>query len=351
MRVLAITHSLAANGAAWCLCRLVVALRAQGAVVDVLYEGNQRLAAYLRDHGVGIVASANTEGYDVALVNTLLDHRSVIEIAPALPVVFWLHEGVAMVDNDCASAPGWMQAFRLSSRLVFVTPWQYQTVFASFLHEIERHRIVLVHPGVSLAEGQGGAAGTRPPGRAIVSVGSLYPRKRPADLVAAVLRLGDASVSCTMVGDTALMHLNGEAMGALIARHAQQFTVTGEVGHEQTLHHLRGADVYCSASGDEAFSLSALEAAAIGLPLAMTELPGHEGVWRHGVNALLAPVGAIDCLSWNLKALLEDRRLADRLALAARQTAARYGLERCVQGMSEVLLAAIRDPVRGTASR
>lgn len=364
MRVLALTHSLGSNGAALCLCRLLIAIKSAGGSADVIYSGDEFLVQTLRENGVGVITQAQTGDYDVALVNTLLDAQRVVELAPALPVVFWVHEGMSLVHNGLSSAATWMQAFRLSSRLVFNTPWQYQTVFRSFLEGVDAHRISHVDPAVVLplrpdGAGSGGDAGASEGGsvggsaggagkavRSIVTIGSVYPRKRPADLVEAVIRMADPELHCTFVGNLTWLQSNGPAMQESLARHADLFTLTGEVTDERKLQTMREATVFCSTSGDETFGIAAAEAALMGLPLALTDLPCYEGIWKHGVNALLAPVGAIDCQAWNLKALTGDHQLANRLASAARHTATRFSNDRFLRGMVEVLKDAIRDPAR-----
>jgi glycosyltransferase involved in cell wall biosynthesis len=122
--------------------------------------------------------------------------------------------------------------------------------------------------------------------------------------------------------------------------------LAGEVSDENKLQHLRVADVFCSASGDETFGMAQVEAASMGLPLALSDLPCYEGIWQHGVNALLSPVGAIDCLSWNLKALTQDPQLAFRLGKAAQKTAERFTLASFLRNMSDALIQAIQDPVQ-----
>lgn len=346
MRVLAVTHSLGANGAAWCLARLLVAVKASGGTADVMYSGNEMLVPYLRDHGVGIITQAQTSDYDVAVVNTLIDHARVLQLAPALPVVFWVHEGVITRNNMVGSAVEWMQAFKACTRLVFDTGAQPEQMFKSFLDGVDTHRIQVVAPTPNVAAD----LATLPPknygGNRIVSVGSVYPRKRPADLVAAVIRMGDSERHCTLVGSVEHIALNGSAMRTALQDNPQLFTVTGEVSDAQKLQHLLAADVFCSASGDETFGMAQVEAASLGLPLALSDLPCYAGIWEHGVNALLAPVGAVDVLSWNLLALTRDPVLAQRLGQAAQKTAARFTQERFLRAMSDVLVQAIQDPKR-----
>ncbi|MEY2860975.1 MAG: hypothetical protein RL392_1433 [Pseudomonadota bacterium] len=343
MRVLALTHSLGTNGAALCLCRLLVAIKATGGAADVLYSGNEPLAAYLQDSGVGVVDDANTANYDVAVVNTLIDHQRVAQLAPALPVVFWVHEGASSRDNGLAYASQWLQAFALSSRVVFNTPWQVDTVFKSFLGLVDPHRISCVDPAATISAAFREQRYHHANKRNVVSVGSVYPRKRPADLVSATLYLSDASAHCTLVGNTDHLQANGDAMLQALDAHPHLFTLAGTVTDAHKLDLMRAADVFCSASEDETFGIAPLEAACLGLPVALSDLPCYAGIWKHGVNALLSPVGAIDVLAWNLKALMQDTGLADRLARAGYATAQRFTHERFLRGMSSVLVDAIED--------
>lgn len=345
MRVLAATHSLGTNGAAVCLCRLLLALRAAGARADVVCNGATTLAPLLQAQGVRVLQETHTGLYDVALVNTLLDHRWVQALAPDLPVVFWVHEGSTARDGLMATVTEWQQAFELSARLVFVNSQQSERVFHSLLGGVERHRVLHVAPAVRIAPQDRGAPREHRLARHIVSVSSVYPRKRPADVVAAVAALGMADVRCTLVGNFDHVALNGEAMQRTLAHHPDTFCLAGEVVDPADLvEHLRAADVFCSASADESFPMAPVEAASMGLPLALSDLPCYHGVWRHGVHALLAPVGAVDCIAWNLRALTQDPALAARLAHAAQQVAERYTLERFVQGMVTALTQALQDP-------
>lgn len=343
MRVLAVTHSLGTNGAAMCLCQLLVAIKASGGSADVVYEGNEPLAQVLRDHGIGIVQTAQTSQYDVALVNTLVDHARVAELASVLPVVFWVHEGISLL-ADMGSAPGWVRAFSQSSRIVFQTRWQPEQVFRSFLHATEPHRILTVPPGVAVPAAppiislQNGM-------RSILSIGSVYPRKRPEDLVQAVMRLPQPRPRCLIVGSLEWLPYNNPEMLRTIDANQDVFTLSGEVLDSKKISQYRNeSSVFCSASADETFGTAVLEAAIAGLPLAITDLPCYQGIWQHGVNALLSPVGAVDCMSWNLRALLEDSELAKRLAEAAYRTASQYTMDRFLHGMHEALNGAIKNP-------
>ncbi len=352
MRVLAVTHSLGANGAAWSLYDLLCAVLDAGGRADVLYRGDEPLKAALLARGARIVESVQTHDYDLALVNTLLDHARVPELAPLLPVVFWVHEGLTLPSNHMDLAPRWSTAFALSSRIVFQTAWQVNEVYKSFLSTVPAHRITVVGQRVSqhVAAAASGSNHTlaRQPGERcqILSVGSVYPRKRPGDLAEVVVALAaqGLDVHCSFVGSLEALDLLPADMLALLRGRPDRFTLAGVLEPQQVVQQMLGAHAFCLTSGDESFSMAALDAAAMGLPLALSDLPGTADVWRHGFNALLAPPGAVDCLAWNLRALLLDRPLAARLGTNAAATAQRFRPQPFLESMMGVLRQTVADP-------
>ena len=351
MRILATTHSLGLNGAALCLFDFLCAIQDAGGRADVLYRGDEPLKQALLERGIGVAEQLALQDYDLALVNTLLDHGNVLEIARALPVLFWVHEGLTLLQTHVHLAPAWTQAFSASSRVVFQSRWQAEQVFKPFLDGVAPHRIERVAPAVSEPIRTAGPVLVSPllpgqPGQ-ILSIGGVYPRKRTGDLVRAVIDLARQGLDlhCMLVGSLAWLDQNEPHMLEQLRTHAGLFTLTGELPRKQVAACLRQAHVYCSASGDESFSMAVLDAAATGLPLALTDLPGTRDTWLHGVNALLAPPGAVDCLAWNLRALLQDRRLAARLGAQAAATARRFGHDAFLQRMTTVALQAIADPL------
>ena len=81
---------------------------------------------------------------------------------------------------------------------------------------------------------------------------------------------------------------------------------------------LTAADVFVRPSLEEGTSLAILEAMAIGLPVVATEIPGNQGLVTHEERGLLVATQDVDSLSAAIERLLDDRRLARRLADAAR---------------------------------
>lgn len=80
-------------------------------------------------------------------------------------------------------------------------------------------------------------------------------------------------------------------------------------------------DVFVLASQREGFSRSAMEAAACGLPMVLTDIRGCREIGVDGTHLLLAPPGDVPGLTKAVKALLDSASLRARLAASARERA------------------------------
>ncbi len=109
-------------------------------------------------------------------------------------------------------------------------------------------------------------------------------------------------------------------------------------------------DVFALPSWREGMPRSAIEAAASGLPLVLTDIRGCREVVTDGVQGLLVPVRDAGALASALVRVLEDGALRRRMGAAARRRAeAEFDQERVVAtvvGVTERLLRA-RGIVRG----
>lgn len=84
---------------------------------------------------------------------------------------------------------------------------------------------------------------------------------------------------------------------------------------------LAQADIFCLPSYREGVPNSLLEAAASGLPIVTTDVPGCRDVVTHGLNGLLVPVRNTPVLADAIETLLSDASLRYQMGLAGRQIA------------------------------
>ena len=82
-------------------------------------------------------------------------------------------------------------------------------------------------------------------------------------------------------------------------------------------------DLYVLASHREGFPRSAMEAAAMGLPIVATDIRGCRQVVEHDTTGLLVGVHDVDALTAAIDTLLVDRDLRQTMAAAAREKAVR----------------------------
>ncbi|MFM2111808.1 MAG: hypothetical protein RLZZ271_468 [Pseudomonadota bacterium] len=343
MRILACTHNLGMNGAALYLADALIHFKAMGAEVTVMCQGQHALTSRLQDHGIEFRAQTDSRHHDVALGNTIYAADSMNRLAPYLPVVFWIHEGLCVLNSPADMAPV-QHALGVSSRVVFQVPWQTDIVYRSLLLNTQPHRVCHAQQGIDHFTPVGRPARDTQPH--VLFAGGIFPNKRPMDLAAAVLSLTDMPMKCTMAGSLEWVGLNGPEFMQLVNSRPDLIRLEGEVTDHNDMQNLFAkANLFCLPSSDECFPRSILEAASAGLPLALSDIPCHKGIWEHGVNALLSPPGAVDMLHWNLRALASDTVLADRLSRAAHAVASRFSKQRFLNTMTRILEDAIRDPL------
>lgn len=323
MRLLVITHSLDRNGAAVCLVDLLLHLRQQGWSIDVLHGGEGPLVPELHEAGIRTLRHLNRHQYDVALINTLLDARWIASLVPHLPCLLWAHEGRVVLPPGTPSLAAWRKMLTQATKLVFQTAWQAREVLGDHLDPLAPHQMALVPNGLPewAFTPLGKTQASQP---TIAWTGVICPRKRPGDLAQAVLQLADIGAVAQFTGNANFMHLLPARDRAMLAEHPGPLRLLGEACRRDTVAHVATAHVFCLPSEDESFPLSCLEAAAQARPLILTDLPCYQGIWQHGMNALLSPVGDVQALARHLRMALTDTALAARLGAAARQTALRH---------------------------
>ena len=159
----------------------------------------------------------------------------------------------------------------------------------------------------------------------LLFVGALEPRKAPEVLAAAYARARERGLDADLVvvGD-GRVPLEGPGIRRLPA---------GDDGALAALY--AGAIAVVAPSWLEGFGLPPVEAAALGTPSVVSDLPVFAETLGDG--ALRVAPGDTEALAGALLAVARDEVLRGRLAAAARQAAARYDWARSARAMHAVL--------------
>ncbi|HTM68941.1 MAG TPA: glycosyltransferase family 4 protein, partial [Candidatus Binatia bacterium] len=212
----------------------------------------------------------------------------------------------------------WMPSILREAERVFVTSFDYAERGAlAAMVETERHRFRELAPSVDVERFVPGPRppellkkhGLSPDDRVVVFVGGLdrphYFKGVPV-LLRALASRPLAAVKAVIVGDGDLRP-SFEALAKAPAL-AGRAVFTGGVSERELPSYYRLGDVFAFPSTDrsEAFGIAALEAAASGLPVVASDLPGVRTIVREGVTGRRVPVGSASALALALASVLAD---------------------------------------------
>lgn len=327
MKVVLLGTEFAMNGAAVLLYRWAMHLVQRGHTVSAV-PASQNVTAEgpLRDAyhagGVTIEEKLFVDPQTLVICNTIAAAPYVIQTASSARTIWWLHEGEIGLDLLFAN-PGAASAFRMAHAVIFPSAVIRDQVYASYLLGVPKQRLHVVPPGLEPPEQQASEPdpekGKRP--LRVACIGSIYPRKRQADLIKAVALLRNLPIECQLVGQ--MVSLDEEA-NEIARRSPKRFNFVGQLPHAETMRLLDRADVLALPSSSECLPIAPLEAGQRGKALLLSDLPAHEGIWRHGVNCLMHPVGDVTLMAHSLRILASDAELRKRLGAQASRVAAPY---------------------------
>jgi glycosyltransferase involved in cell wall biosynthesis len=300
--------------------RMVEGLRALGETVEVVELPGTHPAP----------DDAATEGARAALAALPADARIVIDglgLPAFLPQAQELQarRAVALIHHPTAlehGAPDSVRTvlkakeralFAACARLVCTSPLTARRLPEEF--GADPARIGVVEPGTDPAPRAVGSGG---PGCAILSVGTLVPRKGHDVLLKALARLTDLEWSLTIAGDERRDPTHAHGLRALAEELgiAARVTFAGEVTGEalEALYHR--ADLFALATRWEGYGMAAAEAMARGLPLAITAGGAIAEVVAPG-SAIVSPVDDIASLSKGMRRPIFDAELRAEMAEAS----------------------------------
>ena len=111
----------------------------------------------------------------------------------------------------------------------------------------------------------------------------------------------------------------------------------GMIPGEETLNHYQILDVDILASNMEGLSQSLLEAMYLGVPVTATKAAGNISLIKDGVNGLFFDDGDIDKIAENIKKIIEDKELRERLTTEGKKTARiDFSIDRVIENYENV---------------
>ena len=330
MKILVITHSYGLDGAA-AILKSTMKYWSQSMhwEIDALVnDANFNLhGAELKGIGVNPIKGANlASGYSCVLINTLIDLPYVHQFYGKLPIILWAHEGNTFLQNYPHPPIELIKGFLKASLTIFPTPWQPKTVFKSFLQHVPKEKIACIPYGIDISNSS--QEDKKNPNQInILTIGSVYPRKRQLDLANAVINLSKKYlITCTFVGDLNNANAYGPNFSKYLNQYPGTLIWTGGIKDRSALYDLISkADIGCFPSGDETFNISAIEVASQGVPVILSDLPVYNEVgWKDGVNCLKFPVGSIEHLEECIELLAADKILKAKIQKSGNALSKKY---------------------------
>ncbi len=223
------------------------------------------------------------------------------------------------------------EAFSRTFRRVWDRPAVWLAVSEAALSFLRRHirpeaKARVVPNGVDVEPFRHAAPADLPPGRRMLFVGRLEPRKGFEVAVQAFGLLAPEFPELRLIvaGD-------GPERGAvsrLPPDVGQRVTMAGSVPHSHLPPYHAASEVFVApSSGRESFGIVLVEAMASGVPVVASNIAGYREVVRDGVDGLLVPPNDPDSLAQAVRKVLSDGALAQRLQAAGQARAERFRWE------------------------
>lgn len=319
-------HDYTISGASLLLYKLAERLIDAGHLVDVMSVTTTPgpLSEMFRQIGAGFPETIHSDNYDLCIGNTIFTGKVIGQFAPVMRTVWWIHEAENGLGTVLMDPPGYRQVFESVDSIIVQTPHAFDNLYRSFTYKCPKERLHVIPNGISIPDGilpQPASGKFR-----IVCLGNLDFRKRQGDLIQALWRLNNPDIELVLVGrmewisDEANELLNGKADQDFVDR----ITFVGPVAREIALGWLQSADLLVHPAGIETQALVLYEAGLLGIPVVLADLAVYQGIWRHGENCLMHPLGDTELLAEMINIMVRNPGLRSRLAEGAHATALKF---------------------------
>jgi glycosyltransferase involved in cell wall biosynthesis len=347
MKLFVITHAYAGDGASQMLHSAASYWTQQlGWKVDAVLVPNMSAEANeaVSSSGMHPVWRAQfQEGYDFALINCLHNITFVDLVYPHVPIVLWAHEAETILKSN-VSRKQWKSWFSKISLLVFQTDWQYR-LYKKYLPDVHQTQVAIIPNGIPLVPVMPRERKAQDNVFRIACVGKLAPMKAQSDLIHAVVSLADrCRIHCNLIGDTGDISSLAVSAQEMIAQYPGLFTLSGYLPRRQALETVAQSDIFCFPSVSESFGLAPLEAALLGIPVILADLPPYRLMgWVSEENCQMFPPGNQKKLAIAVEALMGDRILREKIAQGGKALAERYTINKCLTQLSDRILEFVSD--------
>lgn len=372
VHVLHLIHNLKREGAQTMVVNLVTSLRTEavsatvyawrdgGAYGDVLRKANvpvveRRVSGWTRRMRAAIALRRFVRSQHVDVVHAHMSDSVILAaamlIGTGVPLVVTHHSNRLLPRAGRIGHAVRRVLLRWAARRAVVNVAVTQNVADRLEQELDlrKDRVTCIANGVAVPPSDKASEARlarlerreRPRWPRIVALGRLAPVKRQ-DIAIEALRharktLPDANL--VIAGDGPLMQ---EFMR--LAEHLELescVTLAGPTDDVPGL--LRSADLFVSTSSYEGLPVAVLEAMSWGLPVIVTDVPGHNDVVRDGVDGLLVPFDDPVALADRIVSIAGSVREADALGQAARQRVSdEYSAARMAENYTRLYIAAAR---------
>lgn len=174
-----------------------------------------------------------------------------------------------------------------------------------------------------------------PPGRRLLFVGRLEPRKGFPIALRAFASLADSypDLRFLVVGDGA----DRTAIQDLPPHVRERVLMLGKVSHDALPTYHKAADVFISpATGQESFGIVLVEAMAAGVPIVASDIAGYREVARDGLEALLVAPADPAALAEGVRTLLDRPDLARALSARGLQRSREFAWDNIMDRLDDI---------------